>query len=134
MSVTTIPNGSSRVATPGAGTMSTSPGTAGAQGMAGAGYQQAGYQQAGQQQGGFQPQQEQLAAVVAGVATQYWAELIPIPAGPARLWFFVDNGWRVLNGPTSTQFNVVQRAFLGSGSTVRVWYDGTTVAGLVVSG
>ncbi|HKA98211.1 MAG TPA: hypothetical protein VKD66_18260 [Streptosporangiaceae bacterium] len=75
-----------------------------------------------------------VAAVVAGIATQYWAELIPIPAGPARLWFFVDSGWRVLNSPTGGQFEAVQRAFLGSGSMVRVWYDGVTVVGLVVSG
>lgn len=73
-------------------------------------------------------------AVVAGIATQYWAELIPIPAGPARLWFLVDNTWCRLDGPTSVQFDMVQRAFLGSGSTVRVWYDGTVVVGLVVSG
>jgi hypothetical protein len=29
---------------------------------------------------------------------------------------------------------MVQRAFLGTDSVVRVWYDGGTVVGLVVSG
>jgi hypothetical protein len=29
---------------------------------------------------------------------------------------------------------MVQRAFLGTGSTVQVWYDNAVVVGLVVSG
>jgi hypothetical protein len=115
MSITTMPNASPRAAVAGAGTASTSP--------AGAVNAIAGVARA-----------EAVAAVVGGIATQYWAELIPIPAGPARLWFFVDSDWRVLDGPTGGQFDAVQRAFLGSGSTVRVWYDGVTVVGLVVSG
>jgi len=118
MSVTTIPNASPRAAVAGAGTVSTSPTDAV---NASAGVARAARADA-------------VAAVVGGIATQYWAELIPIPAGPARLWFFVDSGWRVLDGPTGGQFDAVQRAFLGSGSTVRVWYDGVTVVGLVVSG
>lgn len=72
--------------------------------------------------------------VTSGVATQYWAELLPIPAAAPRLWFLVDGGWRALNGASTLQFETVQQAFLGSGSTVTVWYDGGTVAGLVVSG
>jgi len=115
MSITTIPNASSRAAVAGAGTASTSP-TDAANASA------------------TVARPDAVAAVVGGIATQYWAELIPIPAGPARLWFFVDSGWRVLDGPTGGQFDAVQRAFLGSGSTVRVWYDGDTVVGLVVSG
>lgn len=115
MSITTMPNGSPRAAVAGAGTASTSP-TDAVNAIAGV------------------ARAEAVAAVVGGIATQYWAELIPIPAGPARLWFFVDSGWRVLDGPTGGQFDAVQRAFLGSGSTVRVWYDGVTVVGLVVSG
>jgi hypothetical protein len=115
MSTTTMPNGSPRAAVAGAGTASTSP-TDAVNAIAGV------------------ARAEAVAAVVGGIATQYWAELIPIPAGPARLWFFVDSGWRVLDGPTGGQFDAVQRAFLGSGSTVRVWYDGVTVVGLVVSG
>jgi hypothetical protein len=115
MSITTMPNASPRVAVAGAGTASTSP-TDAVNAIAGV------------------ARAEAVAAVVGGIATQYWAELIPIPAGPARLWFFVDSGWRVLDGPTGGQFDAVQRAFLGSGSTVRVWYDGVTVVGLVVSG
>jgi hypothetical protein len=115
MSVTTIPNGPARIATAGAGTASTSPIDA-------------------VNASAVVAPADAVAAVVGGIATQYWAELIPIPAGPARLWFFVDSSWRVLNGPTGVQFDAVQRAFLGSGSTVRVWYDGGTVVGLVVSG
>lgn len=115
MSITTMPNASPRAAVAGAGTASTSP-TDAVNAIAGV------------------ARAEAVAAVVGGIATQYWAELIPIPAGPARLWFFVDAGWRVLDGPTGGQFDAVQRAFLGSGSTVRVWYDGVTVVGLVVSG
>lgn len=115
MSVTTIPDGSPRAAAAGTGTASTSPTDTMNASLSVA-------------------QADALPAVVGGIATQYWAELIPIPAGPARLWFFVDSSWRVLNGPTGGQFDAVQRAFLGSGSTVRVWYDGGTVVGLVVSG
>lgn len=74
------------------------------------------------------------AAVTSGVATQYWAELLPIPAASARLWFLVDGAWRALNGASTLQFEMAQQAFLGSGSTVTVWYDGGNVAGLVVSG
>ena len=75
-----------------------------------------------------------LPAIVASVATQYWVELVPIPSGPMMLWFFVDGAWRVLSSPSDIILDMVQRAFLGSGSTVRVWYNGTTVVGLVVSG
>jgi hypothetical protein len=80
------------------------------------------------------PAAEALPAITSGIATQYWMELVPIPSGPMRLWFFVDNGWRALTSPSAIQCDMVQRAFLGSGSTVNVWYDGGTVAGLVVSG
>lgn len=75
-----------------------------------------------------------VAAVTSAIATQYWMELVPIPSGPMRLWLFADNGWRALTNPTAIQCDMVQRAFLGSGSTVQVWYDGGTVVGLVVSG
>ena len=77
---------------------------------------------------------EEATAVVAGVATQYWDEIVPIPAGNARLWLLVDNGWRLLQNPSLTAHDVVQRAFLGADSSVRVWYDGQNVVGLVVSG
>jgi hypothetical protein len=85
--------------------------------------------------GAAQAPAEMVAAVQSGIATQYWDELIPLPAGnPQRLWFLVDNTWRSLDNPTSTQRDMVQRAFLGSGSVVRVWHDGAQVVGLVVSG
>jgi hypothetical protein len=72
-------------------------------------------------------------ATNSGVATQYWAELEPIPAGPHRLWLFADNGWRRLDAPTSLIMRQVQSAFLGTGSVVRAWYQGDVIVGLVVS-
>lgn len=69
-----------------------------------------------------------------GVATQYWAELEPIPAGPHRLWLFVDGGWRRLDPPAGLIMRQVQNAFLGTGSVVRAWYQGAVIVGLVVSG
>jgi hypothetical protein len=78
---------------------------------------------------------EAIAAVQSGIATQYWNECLPLPAGtPETLWFLVDGGWRAHVNPSASTKDLVQRAFLGTGSTVRVWYDGGTVAGLVVSG
>jgi hypothetical protein len=102
----------------------------------------AGARQAGQQQQGTSPTMmagfaqaaDQAPAVTTGIATQYWDEAIPIPAGPARLWLFVDNNWTVLQSPSSVVRDLVQRAFLGADSVVRVWYDGQNIVGLVVSG
>jgi hypothetical protein len=81
------------------------------------------------------PSGQTIAAVQAGVATQYWDECVPLPAGStASLWLFVDNAWRAHDNPSASTKDMVQRAFLGTGSTVRVWYDGAQVVGLVVSG
>jgi len=80
------------------------------------------------------PAADAAPAITSGVATQYWTELVPIPAGPMKLWFLVDGSWQALANPTAIQCDLVQRAFLGSGSTVRVWYDAGNVVGLVVSG
>jgi hypothetical protein len=81
------------------------------------------------------PGAETIAAVQSGVATQYWDECLPLPAGStASLWLFVDSGWRAHDNADATSRDMVQRAFLGTGSTVRVWYDGAKVVGLVVSG
>lgn len=74
------------------------------------------------------------AQVQSGVATQYWDEAVPIPAGPPRLWLFVDGAWRMRAGVTAAERDLVQRAFLGADSTVRVWFTGTDVVGLVISG
>lgn len=74
-------------------------------------------------------------AVQAGIATEYWDESVPYPAGnPTRLWLLVDGGWRALEHPGQAERDLVQRAFLGTDSTVRVWYQDTTVVGLVVNG
>ena len=81
------------------------------------------------------PAADSMAAVQAGIATQYWDECVALPAGStASLWLFVDNAWRAHDNPSSSTKDMVQRAFLGTGSTVRVWYDNDTVVGLVVSG
>lgn len=85
---------------------------------------------AGMAAGGIQP-----AVVASGVATQYWDEAIALPAGsPNQLWLFVDGGWRYLTSPSTATRDLVQRAFLGIDSTVRVWYDGGAIVGLVISG
>lgn len=111
MSMSTTPTTRDALPTPRAGAQ---PGTSPLEAMAGA--------------------SEQAPAVTAGIATQYWSELVPIPAGTARLWFLVDDGWRSMSNPSQTVQDLVQRAFLGADSAVRVWYDGGAVVGLVVSG
>lgn len=76
-----------------------------------------------------------VAAIQVGIATQYWDECVALPAGStASLWLFVDNAWRAHDNPTPSTKDMVQRAFLGAGSVVRVWYDTANVVGLVVSG
>lgn len=76
-----------------------------------------------------------VAAIQVGIATQYWDECVALPAGStASLWLFVDNAWRAHDNPTPSTKDMVQRAFLGTGSVVRVWYDNVTVVGLVVAG
>jgi hypothetical protein len=77
----------------------------------------------------------EVAAVTSGNATRYWDELVPYPPGnPHRLWFYVNNSWKYLDNPNQGIKDMVQRAFLGSGSNVIVWYDDSVVVGLVVEG
>jgi hypothetical protein len=79
----------------------------------------------------------QLSPVVvsSGIATQYWDECLAYPPGStASLWLFVDNAWRHLDAPAASALDMVQRAFLGQDSRVRVWYAGDIVVGLVVEG
>ena len=81
------------------------------------------------------PAGDAVAAIQVGIATQYWDECVALPAGStASLWLFVDNAWRAHDNPTPSTKDMVQRAFLGAGSVVRVWYDNAAVVGLVVSG
>lgn len=81
------------------------------------------------------PSGETIAAVQSGVATQYWDECVSYPTGStASLWLLVDGAWRAHDNPTAATKDLVQRAFLGTGSVVRVWYSGASVVGLVVSG
>jgi hypothetical protein len=76
-----------------------------------------------------------VAAVTSGVATKYWIELVAYPPGSARsLWLYVNNAWKSLDNPSASIQDVVQRAFLGTGSNVRVWYDNGAIVGLVVEG
>jgi hypothetical protein len=80
------------------------------------------------------PSAEMIAAVQSGVATQYWDECLPYPASTGSLWLYVDNAWRAHGNASPSTKDLVQRAFLGTGSTVRAWYNGGTIVGLVVSG
>lgn len=83
----------------------------------------------------FQTASIDIAAVQSGVATNYWLELKAYPTGTARsLWLKVNNSWKRLDNPNAVSSDCVQRAFLGSGSNVRVWYNGQVVVGLVVEG
>jgi Subtilase family len=78
-----------------------------------------------------------LAPVVvsSGIATQYWHECLAYPPGDtASLWLFVDNAWRHLDNPDPSSLDMVQRAFLGQDSRVRVWYANDVIVGLVVEG
>ncbi len=69
-----------------------------------------------------------------GIATKYWNECVAYPAGSAvSLWLYV-NGWKNLDNPSDGIKDMVQRAFLGSGSQVRIWYEDAKVVGLVVEG
>lgn len=73
-------------------------------------------------------------AVQSGIASRYWDELVSYPAGStASLWLLVDGGWRALDNPAPHVRDAVQRAFIGAGQTVRVWYDGGIIRGLVVN-
>jgi hypothetical protein len=73
--------------------------------------------------------------VSSGIASQYWHECLAYPPGDvASLWLYVDNAWRRLDNPDQPSLDLVQRAFLGQGSQVRVWYTGDEIVGLVVEG
>ena len=73
--------------------------------------------------------------VSTGHATRYWDEILTYPEGnPPKLWLQVNGAWKQLVNPNQSTRDMVQRAFLGKGSTVRVWYTGSTVVALVVDG
>jgi hypothetical protein len=79
---------------------------------------------------------EQRAEVVeTGIATRYWLELLPYPAGSARsLWLFVNDDWRHLDNPDLGTQVSVQDAFCKCSERleVLVWYSGDTIEGLIV--
>jgi len=75
------------------------------------------------------------AAVLSGVATKYWLELLAYPPGSARsLWLFVDNSWRHLDNPNDGTQISVQAAFCSCPDRleVAVWYQNDVIVGLVV--
>jgi hypothetical protein len=72
--------------------------------------------------------------VSSGIATQYWTECLAYPPGDTALWLFVDGAWRRLGNPDPSTLDLVQRAFLGQDSRVRVWYASDAIVGLVVEG
>jgi|GEM_PF-487217 len=74
-------------------------------------------------------------AVKTGIATRYWLELMPYPAGSARsLWLFVNDDWRHLDDPDPGTQVSVQDAFCRCSERleVLVWYSEDTIEGLVV--
>jgi hypothetical protein len=74
-------------------------------------------------------------AVETGVASRYWIECVPYgTTGETFLWLYVENDWRYMEKPAQSVLDLVQRAFIGSGSVVRVAYEGATIAGIVVEG
>jgi len=77
----------------------------------------------------------EIAVVSSGLATKYWLELKAYPTGTARsLWLLVSSSWKRYDNPNQVMSDCVQRAFLGTGTNVRVWYDGGVIKGLVVEG
>jgi hypothetical protein len=69
------------------------------------------------------------------LATQYWHECLAYPTGDtASLWLLVGNAWKRLDDPSASTLDLVQRAFLGTDSRVRVWFQGEEIVGLVVEG
>lgn len=74
-------------------------------------------------------------AAKTGIATRYWLELMPYPAGSARsLWLFVNDDWRHLDNPDlGTQISV-QDAFCRCSERmeVLVWYFEDIIEGLIV--
>ena len=70
-----------------------------------------------------------------GIATKYWAELVPVPTGPKRLDLYVTGvGWLYLSNPSDSTLDLVQDAFthVPNQLQVQVWYTGTNIVGLVV--
>ncbi len=79
------------------------------------------------------PGGEMIAAVASGIATQFWVELLAYPPGTARsLWLQVGGAWKRYDNSPAHWEDMTQRAF-ASGQTVRVWYDGAKIVGLVVN-
>lgn len=75
------------------------------------------------------------AAVKTGIATQYWLELIPYPAGSTRsLWLFVNDDWRHLDNPDLGTQVSVQDVFCKCSEQleVLVWYSEDIIEGLIV--
>lgn len=80
------------------------------------------------------PGGEMIAAVASGIATQFWTELAAYPPGSARsLWLHVSGMWKRYDNSPAHWEEMVQHAF-AHGQTVRVWYDGDKIVGLVVNG
>jgi subtilisin family serine protease len=73
--------------------------------------------------------------IKSGTAAKYWIELVAYPPGSDRsLWLYVNSAWKRLDNPSASIQDAVQRAFLGTGSNVQVWYDNGVIVGLVVEG
>jgi hypothetical protein len=79
--------------------------------------------------------ESRAATVKTGIATSYWLELLPYPAGSARsLWLFVNDDWRHLDDPDLGTQVSVQDAFCKCSEhlEILVWYSEDTIKGLIV--
>ncbi len=79
--------------------------------------------------------EQHVEVVETGIATRYWLELLPYPAGSARsLWLYVKDDWRHLDNPDLGTQVSVQDAFCKCSERleVLVWYSGDTIEGLIV--
>jgi ABC-2 type transport system permease protein len=65
---------------------------------------------------------------------QQWNPYPNLDMNVNSLWLFVDAAWRHLDNPDPSNLDLVQRAFLGQDSRVRVWYAADQIVGLVVEG
>lgn len=77
-----------------------------------------------------------VSATSTGIASDYWIELIPYPAGsPTSLWLFVDGEWRKLDSPNDAEQSLVKAAFCDCPTShrVKVWYQADRIVGLVAT-
>ena len=74
------------------------------------------------------------AAAKMETATDCWLELVAYPAGTARsLWLKTASGWKNLDDPAPNVESAVMNACKNDHFEIQVWFDGSSVVGLVVN-